>query len=412
MNKLENKSVRIIFPKIFFNLITKSIIILIKFLTSIILANFLGPIGKGTTFAFQSISGIVSNYSNLSVDDSIIYNNNKKNLKNENLFFTSIVYFFILSLIAILALSLLLFFFPKLFYDLEKYIFKIYCFIPLLIGETISHSCLKSLKKFKIFNILSIFSRLNLASILLIGLILNPKIDTAIDIYLLISAINLIISYLSLFLICKKFKKITFKFFNLFSYGSKIHFGTVLAESEHKMDIYFILYFLGTYELGIYSISLALASLIIYIPNSFNSVLFSYTSKNETRNKNFTKFSNYYLMIFLIIFIFLILIFGKKFIEFFYGDEFISAYSILLFLLPALFFDSLSRIKVNYFKSNNSAFILNSISLISLILNIILLFFLIPNYGLIGAALSSSTSYTVKYLILQYFYVLKTSEQS
>ena len=141
-------------------------------------------------------------------------------------------------------------------------------------------------------------------------------------------------------------------------------------------------------------------------------MLFSYTSKNETRNKNFTNFSNYYLQMLLVIFIILILIFGKKFVEFFYGDEFISAYSILLFLLPALFFDSLSRVKINYFKSNNSAFILNSISLTSLIINIILLFLLIPKYGLIGAALSSSTSYAVKYLILQYCYVMKSSEQS
>jgi O-antigen/teichoic acid export membrane protein len=82
MNILNNKNQYIIIlTKVLGNIVTKFFIILIKFLTSIILAKFLGPTGKGITYAFQSVSGSIVNYSSLGIDDSLIFNNNTKKLK-------------------------------------------------------------------------------------------------------------------------------------------------------------------------------------------------------------------------------------------------------------------------------------------------------------------------------------------
>jgi O-antigen/teichoic acid export membrane protein len=186
----------------------------------------------------------------------------------------------------------------------------------------------------------------------------------------------------------------------LLRYGIKVHFGTVLSESDYKLDIYFILFFLSAYDLGIYSISLAICSLAIYIPNSITTILFPYTSESKKRNKNFTFFFLSGLTIFQIVFIIFLVLTGESLINFFYGSDFIGSYQILLFLLPGIFFDSLTRILINYYKSNNTMLLPNFFAIFTVIINVSLLFYLLPLYGLIGAAISTSITYALKFLLL------------
>ena len=162
------------------------------------------------------------------------------------------------------------------------------------------------------------------------------------------------------------------------------------------------MYLLGAYELGIYSKALAVGSLAIYLPNSITTILFPYTSKNESRNNNLTMFTFITLLIIQLIFFVFVIFFGEILISFFYGIDFLPAYFILLFLIPAFFFDSLNRILLNFFKSDNKMLFPNLSAFISLIINIILLIYLVPIYGLMGAALSTSISYTTKFILLSF----------
>jgi len=387
--------------KILYNLLTKFFLVLTKFLISIVLAKFLGPTGKGITYAFQSISGILTNFSNFGIDDSIVYNNNRNIIPNDSLFFICIFYQIIISVISFFLLLIVIYLIPNLFIEIKQFYFQIFLYLPLLVGETLTHACLKSLKRFKVFNILSLISRLNLLILLFITLYLQNNITFAINVYVAVALINLIISYIVLYFLTRPRTELKLsKYFFLLNYGIKVHFGTVLTESEHKLDIYFILFLLGAYELGIYSIALAIGSLAIYLPNSITTVLFPYTSKNEIRNKNLTKFSLFSLLIVQSIFFIFLIIIGKSFISFFYGIDFLPAYLVFLFLIPAFFFDSLNRILLNFFKSKNKMFFPNFSALGSLIINILLLIYLIPMYGILGAAISTSISYTIKFILL------------
>ncbi len=389
--------------KILYNFLTKFFLVIIKFLTSIVLAKFLGPTGKGVTFAFQSISGIINNFSNFGIDDSIIYNNNKKLISNNSLFFLCIFYQILLSIVSFIFLVIIIYLLPNLFLELKQFYFQIFLYLPLLAGETLTHSCLKSLKRFKIFNILSLISRFNLLIFLFVILYFQSEIFIAINVFVVIALVNLVISYLVLYVVIRpKIELNISRYFFLLKYGTKVHFGTVLTESEHKLDIYFVLYLLGAYELGIYSIALAIGSLAIYLPNSITTILFPYTSKNEIRNNNLTMFAFINLLIIQLIFFVFVIFFGEILISFFYGIDFLPAYFILLFLIPAFFFDSLNRILLNFFKSNNKMFFPNLSAFISLIINIILLIYFVPIYGLVGAALSTSISYTTKFILLSF----------
>lgn len=401
MNILNNKNQYIIIlTKVLGNIVTKFFIILIKFLTSIILAKFLGPTGKGITYAFQSVSGSIVNYSSLGIDDSLIFNNNTKKLKNNYLFIASLYFHIFLSIISFKLFFIIKFIFPNLFTDINSYLFEILIFLTLLIGETLTHGCLKSLRKFRIFNILSVISRLNLLIFLFLSLSKTSTPDQAINAFVIIAAINLMISYIVLYKLTKPELINPSKLIFLLRYGIKVHFGTVLSESDYKLDIYFILFFLSAYDLGIYSISLAICSLAIYIPNSITTILFPYTSESKKRNKNFTFFFLSGLTIFQIVFIIFLVLTGESLINFFYGSDFIGSYQILLFLLPGIFFDSLTRILINYYKSNNTMLLPNFFAIFTVIINVSLLFYLLPLYGLIGAAISTSITYALKFLLL------------
>lgn len=396
---------------IFQTVVTKFFLIIIKASSGIVLANFLGPVGKGVVFAFQSITGIITNYSHLSCNESIIYNYSKQNIIKNSLIQINIFFLITISSLAFIVLYLLKLTLPNLFKDLYDFTIYMYLIIPLLIGETFSHFSLRALKKFKLVNILGLITRFNILIFFLIFLYLHNSINTAIKVYTFVSLLNFVISYICLIRLTLPFKFIKLNYREIIYYGLKLHIGASLSESEYKFDIYFVLYFLGASALGIYSVSLSVASLITYLPNSITSVLFPYTSgKDEKLNYQLTStYLKYLFLTQLLISAFFIYLM-KYLITTLYGFEFEESYLIFLFLFPGVFFDNLSRILINFYKSKNILGLVNYSSLLTLILNCILMLLLIPELGLMGAAVSTSISYFVKFVVLFYAYISHTKK--
>ena len=88
--------------------------------------------------------------------------------------------------------------------------------------------------------------------------------------------------------------------------------------------------------------------------------------------------------------------FGYYLIIFLFGAEFEKSYLIFLILTPGLLIDSFSRNITSWLKGIGKPEIISKIVLFSLVLNIILNIFLIPYFGITGAAISSSLTYITK----------------
>jgi len=99
---------------------------------------------------------------------------------------------------------------------------------------------------------------------------------------------------------------------------------------------------------------------------------------------------------------------GKILIFILYGKEFFPALGPMLYLLPGILSLSLYQfLKTDIYSLNRPGFI-SIVSLIMMICNLVLNYLMIPQYGINGAAISSSIYYTLSVMILFIFFLRKT----
>jgi len=190
-------------------------------------------------------------------------------------------------------------------------------------------------------------------------------------------------------------------------------FYVVLANSisiiNTQVGIVLIGYFMNEVEVGYYAVSAILIQGIILIPSAMQYVtspaIATYHGKRE--HENIIKLmKNVMIKTFSITIFFSVLlaIFGKFMINIFFTDEFLPAYLPLLILLigysiyaPIVSIGgalaSIGKVKIVFRISALSAFI-------NILLNIIL----IPKFGIVGAAIATSTSLIIT-VILNLFYI-------
>jgi len=66
-----------------------------------------------------------------------------------------------------------------------------------------------------------------------------------------------------------------------FAFGWRSHLGAVVQYLQHRADVVLVLYFLPLRDLGIYSLAVALAELLLYVPLSVSQVLLPHIASSE-----------------------------------------------------------------------------------------------------------------------------------
>ena len=160
----------------------------------------------------------------------------------------------------------------------------------------------------------------------------------------------------------------------ILGYGIKVHLGALLNDVEYRFDIFLLAYFLDPSALGIYSVGIVVAQILWYSSNSVNSVFFPILSSPENEeNKDFftVQVAKASLFINAAVILGLILV-GKQFITLLYGEVFLEAYYVFLFLSFGLFGDTVSRTLSVWIKSTQNPLLLSKVSVFSVSVNIIL----------------------------------------
>jgi len=182
----------------------------------------------------------------------------------------------------------------------------------------------------------------------------------------------------------------------LFKYGIVAFIANVAMTSLFRLDIFVINRFLDANAIGLYSVAVNLGELMLLIPSAIGVALFPYLtslSNNERAEKIcfVTRMG-----IFLGIFCALIFgLFGQFVINLLFGLEFSSSYASLLILLPGLIALSTVFGFTNYYSSIGRPSV-NAIAFsLSALANLGLNVWLVPAYGVAGAAASSTFVYVI-----------------
>ncbi len=379
--------------------------------TSVAIARILGPRDKGVYSLAILLSSLIINFGNIGIGKATIYYIGKKKYTPIEILGNNILLSFFLSTVGFIAGSIIIFFFgSSLFPGVGKtYLILALFLVPLQLLFILTNSILLGLQKIKEYNFINIINSFILLFLILIFLLIfKYGLKSAI----MANVLSCLLGIIVLFYFIKKIIRVFHLSINRsyvkdsFQYGSKVYFGNIIQFFHYKLDIFLINYLLNPTAVGFYSVSVALAEKIWLASQSASTVLFPRVSSETDKNKlkDFTPIICRNVL--LITFIGAVLLFftGRLLIILLYSETFSSSVVPFQILLIGAVAASGWRILANDLYGRGKPELNIYISLISLILNIILNILWIPKFGINGAALATSISYTFSFITIIIIY--------
>ncbi len=190
------------------------------------------------------------------------------------------------------------------------------------------------------------------------------------------------------------------------AFGVRGYVGNVLQFFNYRLDAFLVNFFLGPAGVGIYSVSVALAEMLWYLPNAVSFVIFPRAARSSQQEMNaFTPRVFRATLGLTMLGALALALLGRAFIRLIYGEAFAAAYGPLLALLPGVVLLGGAKVLTNEIAGRGYPLYNSIASALGLVLTIILDLALIPRYGVIGAAIASSLAYAAIFVAAVIFYL-------
>ena len=376
--------------------------------TSIILARVLGPEGKGIYTLIILIPTVLGMLGTLGIEIANVYFSANRRYKLSDIVSNSLV-----SSIA-LGLFVVLFFWVVSTTDAFQgflaannitpfYLWLAVLTLPILLLSGFFNRILLGREEIIKFNSVSIFQ-----SILQLGLIIIFLIVLAQGVFgaVLAYVITTVCIALLVTLLIKKLSKIRLAVnFELLKeslrYGGKGYIGNVAQFLNYRLDIFLVAYFLDVAAVGFYVLAVGMVERLWMIPGSIGTVLFPRVSAiDKTQANQLTpKVSRHTLFIVFILSI-ILLVLARPLIQLLFGTVFLPSVEPLMILLPGIVVLSFAKVLTSDLAGRGKPEFGTLAAFVSLAVNIPLNLFLIPRWGIAGAAFASTVAYGLATLVV------------
>ena len=169
-------------------------------------------------------------------------------------------------------------------------------------------------------------------------------------------------------------------------FGIPLYLSGLFLYLNYRADQLMVKYYINETALGIYSLSVTLAELAKTVPDSVVSAFTGKLYNCEEQEKKRIVIMTIKLSFYMTLLISLIGICCEPLIKVLYGLEYASAGPSMIILLIGIPFLTIGKVSAVYFYTNGKTKIHMQIALVVLIVNLIMNFFIIPKYGIYGAA--------------------------
>ena len=185
----------------------------------------------------------------------------------------------------------------------------------------------------------------------------------------------------------------------MIGYGLKFHVSILAGAIMLRADLLVVNLFRGPEEAGVYSVASQFALLLLLLPGVIATLLFPrVTAEQDARGETTCLVTRYTTFI-----MFLCCLAAVPFsllLPVLYGAAFTDATKLLLILLPGVYLMGLESVLVQHFNALGLPRAIPVYWVITLVLNLILVFALVPRYGAQGAAIASSISYAAIFALV------------
>jgi len=350
---------------------TRVLMIFLSLLGGIIVARMLGPGNRGMLEILSTVPFLIVSFGNLGIGNANLYFLAKKKYPIEKIVANTVAISILLgTLLLFLSFLLVSLLSDSVFKDIPV-MYSIIAFspIPLMLFQRYSEYIFLGEELIGLRNRLNIIPGISYFLLVLLLVVLMKKEVTGVLFAQLSSAI---IAFVLGVILLKKISLIGFQFdWQLFkksvSYGIVPFFALVILNLNFKADIFLIKYFLDNVQVGYYSLGVSLGEKIWLVPEAIGLVLFSKVSNIDTDEANLFKI-----------------------------------------LLPGIVAMTLFLLVHSDLTGRGKAKITFMVFSFALLINVLLNVLLIPQFGINGAAMASSVSYSVGAIWLCFFFAKET----
>jgi O-antigen/teichoic acid export membrane protein len=185
----------------------------------------------------------------------------------------------------------------------------------------------------------------------------------------------------------------------MIAYGIKFHVSILAGAIMLRADLLVVNHFRGPEEAGVYSVASQFALLLMLLPGVIATLLFPrVTAEQDARGETTCLVTRYTTFI-----MFLCCLAAVPFsllLPVLYGEAFSDATKLLLILLPGVYLMGLESVLVQHFNALGLPRAIPVYWVITLALNLVLVFTLVPRFGAQGAAIASTISYAAIFALV------------
>ncbi|MEA2656880.1 MAG: hypothetical protein QOI23_2245, partial [Chloroflexota bacterium] len=182
----------------------------------------------------------------------------------------------------------------------------------------------------------------------------------------------------------------------LLGFGLKGYVANLLMFFNYRLDSLIVNALLGVASVGIYSIAVAIAEVIWNVAGALSTVMFPHISSLDRKAANrLTPVVSRNVWFLTLLAVIGAAVLGRWVIEFVFGPVMVAAVEPLLLLLPGILALSGAKVLASYLSGIGRPIYATWIAGGSVIATVALDLFLIPRYGIAGAAAASSVVYTL-----------------
>lgn len=387
------------------------------FLGLIIITRALGPDGKGLYSLILLVPSLMLTFGSFGIGAANIYFIGNKKYKVEDIVSNSVVVVIFLSIILIATFWILFQFdFFRNFINSDRiplsYLWLMVLSIPVSLLLSFFQNVIRGKEKIVDYNLARLLENgLNFLAIFVLLVILKGGVTSAVFAYLLsISGALIFTTYL-----VRRISKITLKLnYKLLkdsaSYGWKVYFANMISFLSYRIDMFLLVFLLSPAnsiaQIGFYSVAVSMAEKIFIIPGVFSTVLFPKISSVSSGEANLVtpKIVRHTFAIVLLISIMLAFL-AKPIILIFFGSAFLPSIIPFIALLPGIVAFSIGGVIAADLSGRGKPEWAIFTSIACVITNVALNFYLVPKFGILGAAISSSIAYWIDTLIILIVFV-------
>lgn len=412
------------------SVLTQVPVFILGVLSGVFSTRILGEEGKGVFSLFQANSQLFVLVFSLGIQTGVVYFISSKKIEERVVIGMALSVFGICSLIliGILILSSLIdagtYFLPE-GYSSPAYMMALFLLFLLSFLNSIFGAIFQAHSKFSTINFIALSnSILNVFAFTGLFFMFDSKLQTSEERFNIILVITLSVLLINSFLWLFHYNKqialkpnFNFEFKNQFrtfiSYNTSIYIGMFINFFNYRLDLWIVNHYLNNNELSYYSLAANINQIILFLAVTIASVMLPNLSgkTEEERAETFIKVSR--LCFSLFFFITLTGYFLSSWIiPFMYGNEFESTVMPFQIILPGMLFSCITQVfSIFIVSSNRNIFNITACSA-GLVFTLVLDLLLIPRIGIGGAAIATTLSYFVIFVITYIFVIIHIKKRT